>query len=89
MERTQIYLTPYQMQILRTVAGENRISMSEQIRRLIEDVLADPAAPAATKPATGVGSRMLAIAKRAEKEGWSGPPDLSSRVDHYLYGKDA
>lgn len=89
MVRTQIYLTTHQMRLLRKAARRNRVSMSEQIRRLIEVSLPHSTSTTAAKPGTGLGTRMLAIASKAKAKGWSGPADLSRRVDHYLYGKDA
>lgn len=89
MKQVQLYLTPYHFRLLRSAAHHQRLSMSELIRHLIEAHLASPGRTEALRPRTGLGTRMLAIATKAQTNGWGGPVDLSRRVDQYLYGKDS
>ena len=90
MIKTQIYLTPYHANALKNAAHARRISMSEQLRELIERGLILQTNVENTAPeGAGVGERMITLADRVKKKGVRGPRDLSSRVDTYLYGSDA
>lgn len=57
------------------------IEHSEQLRRELH-------APIATrhKPREGAGDALLRLAKLGEDLKVTGPADLSSRIDDYLYG---
>lgn len=83
MIRTQIYLTPKQHSSLKKKANLENSTVSEQIRKIIEADMEDN-----KKQRINTGEWLLSMAKKAEKMGFSGPKDLSSNIDKYLYGKE-
>lgn len=85
MIKTQVYLTENDYEELRNTAFETRLTMSEVVRRLIRRELPTKATMPKKKP-KNAGETLLALAQKARKEGWSGPKDLATNVDHYLYG---
>ena len=84
MVRTQIYLPEKQLRILKTLATEEDISLSEAIRRLVEDKLMNKKAK--TNKVKNTGSWLLSLAAKAKKLKIKGPRDLASNMDKYLYG---
>lgn len=85
MLRTQIYLPESQINFLKKIAYQEDVSLSEAIRRLIEERLkkVKKIRPKLQNP----GSWLLSLAKKAKKLRVKGPKDLASRVDFYLYGQ--
>ena len=84
MLRTQVYLPYSQVKALKQMASEEEVSMSEVLRRLVGDKLIDQ------RPVKKVSKRkkhfldeFLALAKKMKV---SGPPDLATNMDKYLYG---
>ncbi|MBL7159234.1 ribbon-helix-helix protein, CopG family [Candidatus Microgenomates bacterium] len=85
MLRTQIYLPSNQIKLLKKIAWEEEISLSETIRRLINEKLVK------TKRVNNkqnTGSWLLALADKAKKLKIKGPKDLASKMDFYLYGQE-
>ena len=80
MLRTQIYLPAEHLRILKKLALQEEVSLSEIIRRLIEEKLTK-------KEERNTGSWLLTLADKAKKLKIKGPKDLASRVDFYLYGR--
>lgn len=82
MIRTQIYLTPKQHSGLKKKAVSLNSTISDQIRRIVDEDLegGEKSQPFNT------GKWLLSMAKEAEKMGVSGPKDLATNVDKYLYG---
>lgn len=83
MRRLQIYIPEETYQELRTEAYTKNSSIAEVIRQKVSK----KTKKAQVNPGKAHAEAMLKLAKRAEKEGWKGPKDLSSRVDYYLYGE--
>lgn len=85
MLRTQIYLPTNQLKLLKKIAWEEEISLSEVIRRLIDKKLAE------TKKidyeSQNTGSWLLSLANKAKRLKIKGPKDLASKMDFYLYGQ--
>lgn len=83
MIRTQIYLTQKQHTTLKKKAHAENSTVSHQIRKIIEKDLKE-------KPVEefNSGKWLLSMAEEAEKIGASGPKDLASNVDKYLYGRE-
>lgn len=88
MIRTQVYITKQQHQHLKTAAIRAGVSVSEQVRSLLDVVLRAEDTPIQRAPRVSTGAFLKSLAKRAQERGESGPADLSSRLDTYLYGKD-
>lgn len=86
MIRTTLYMTRHQHHQIKQAAKRARVSMSQHMRHIIDLTLSTQQGDAAA--VTNTGDFLLSIAKRAKDLGTHGPADLSSRVDHYLYGKD-
>lgn len=84
MVRTQIYLPEKQLRVLKTIAVEENISLSETIRRLVEERLMNKLAK--TQKSKDVGGWLLSLAAKAKKLKIKGPKDLASNIDKYLYG---
>lgn len=83
MLRTQIYLAPSQLVVLKRTALEENISLSETIRRLVDEKLKEKKPQ---KKNQNVGDWLLSLARKAKKLKTKGPKDLASRLDYYLYG---
>ncbi|OGK23643.1 hypothetical protein A3A46_02205 [Candidatus Roizmanbacteria bacterium RIFCSPLOWO2_01_FULL_37_13] len=90
MIRTQIYLPENQTEKLKELAYKQHISVSEVVRRTIDEKIIK------TKPSVkqkktikkykNAGEWLLSMARDAERRGFKGPKDLASNVDKYLYG---
>ena len=85
MIRTQVYLPYSEVGRLKRMASEEETSMSEILRRLIREKLEVGKKPTkkAGKKRKHVLDRFLALAKKMKV---SGPPDLATNMDEYLYG---
>lgn len=68
------------LEILREIAAEKGISVSETVRNFLKDKI-NP-----KRKKMGGAEAMLALAKWAEKHHTKAPSDLGSN-DEYLYGK--
>ena len=89
MIRTNIYLTQHQHQYVKNAARNAGMSISEYVRVVLDGARHGFSVTAkATQPHTNTGELLKQIAERVAKIDASGPRDLSSRVDHYLYGED-
>ena len=88
MKRTQIYLPPQQHDRLKSLALKEHTSVSEVIRKIVDEKLAaKPATGTPKKPAyTNPGEWLISQANWAKKAGINGPSDLSTNLDEYLYG---
>lgn len=69
---------------IKEAAFKNAISFSEEVRRMVKKQYKLKSKKDLKEP---IGIRLLRMAKDAEKKGISGPPDLASNMDKYLYGK--
>lgn len=83
MRRTQLYLPERTHQELARKASEEKRTISDLTRQLLEEGLKIEKA----KKTTNSAFFLLKLAEEAERKGWSGPKDLSSNVDRYLYEK--
>lgn len=84
MIRAQIYLPTNQLRLLKRIAWEEEVSLSETIRKLINEKLTE------TKKANykqNTGSWLLSLANKAKRLKIKGPKDLASNMDFYLYGQ--
>ena len=82
MIRTQIYLPEDLHEALKEKSREEKITMAQIIRKSLEKDVRKKKKKAKFRGAEA----LLKLAEMAEKEGWSGPPDLSINADRYLYG---
>lgn len=82
MIRTQIYLTQKQHSSLKKKAASLNTTVSDQIRKIIEK---DLEAEKKSRP-FNAGKWLLSMAEEAERIGASGPKDLATNMDKYLYG---
>ena len=81
MIRTQVYLTEQQARDIKLKARQEQKPEAKVIRELIEEGLN----ATGKKPGETTGDALLRLAAI----GGTGPADLSSRIDDYLYGKDS
>ncbi len=86
MLRTQIYLPADHIKYLRIIAQEENISVSEAIRRVLDNKVKEDIMPKGKKMTKNVGSWLLALASKAKKLNIKGPSNLASKMDKYLYG---
>ena len=86
MQRTQIMITDEQMELLRNEAYKRRVSIAELVRESIDKQFKPQ--PATNTHNTNVGQALLDIAHESKQLKRSGPPDLSSNVDSYMYGNN-
>lgn len=90
MIRTQIYLQENQIDKLKEIAYQQKISVSEIIRRTLDEKLTEKSKKGKEikkKKYRNAGEWLLSQARMAERRGWKGPKDLASNVDKYLYGR--
>ena len=87
MIRTQIYLTQQQHNRVKALGLKERTSISNVIREAIDEKTARIFSTDTSKRNLSAGEWLLAQANWAEKKEMKGPPDLSSRLDEYLYGQ--
>ena len=80
MIRTQIYLKPIQLRFLKAVAQEEEITVSEVLRRMIEEKQKEK-----KQQRKNIGKWLLYLAKTAVKKKFAGPKDLAKNIDFYLY----
>ncbi len=82
MQRTQLYLPKSQIKKLKERARKEDVSMSELVRRFIEngENKDDAREEKAHEP-------LLASADRINTLGESAPADLAENTDEYLYGE--
>ena len=80
MKRTQIYLPEKIHQELSLKAQREKVTISEVTRQILEAGL-----PKTFRKKANSAVHLLNLAKEAEKRDWSGPVDLSTKVDDYLY----
>lgn len=71
------------MKLLKQIAWKEDITVSEAIRRLINERLLEKKRRGKKNNA---GAWLFSLAKKAEKLGFSGPKDLALNMDKYLYG---
>ncbi len=84
MIRTQIYLPQSQLDFLRTRASKHSSTISEEIRQAIECIKTPPVLK--TKPQPTIGKGLQHLLKHASKLKYTGPNDLATNMDKYLYG---
>ncbi len=84
MIRTQIYLTPKQHTLLKRKAHEEKFTLSDAVRKIVDK---DLRLSGKKEKRQNAGKWLLSMAEEAEKLGAKGPPDLASNVDKYLYGE--
>ncbi len=80
MQRTQIYLEPTQLQFLKNEAHKENASVSEILRKLVNEFRQKTTA----QPATNFSSFLETVKTHAFS---GGPQDLASNLDKYLYGE--
>jgi len=85
MLRTQIYLPESQINFLKEIAYQENVSLAEVIRGLVNDKLEE--VKKTSSKIRNSGSWLLTLAERAKKLKVTGPKDLASRLDFYLYGQ--
>lgn len=85
MLRTQIYLPAEQLKLLKKISWEEESSMSETIRKIIEEKLVESGK--VKHKVKNIGSWLLALATKAKRMKIKGPKDLASNLDFYLYGQ--
>lgn len=85
MLRTQIYLPENQVDILKALAYQEKVSVSEIIRNIIETELNTPHKKIKTAK-KNAGQWLLLLAKEAKLHKVFGPKDLAANLDKYLYG---
>jgi len=84
MIRTQVFLREDQSADIKMRSKRENKPKAEVIRNLIDK---GRNATSQTNQETA-GNALLRLAQLGEKLKISGPTDLSSRIDHMLYGKD-
>jgi hypothetical protein len=83
MIRKQLYIPKDLDRHIDSIAKRGHTSEAEVIRELLRRGIA-------TQRRQGnAGAALLGLAKLGERFGAKAPPDLSSRIDDYLYGDDA
>jgi hypothetical protein len=85
MIRQQVYLTEEQVRDIKLRAKRERKREAEVIRELLSEGLRT----VTRQQQESTGDALLRLAKVGESLGATGPADLSSRIDDYLYGEDA
>lgn len=80
MDRTQIYLPHQTMVDFRQRAFEEGVSVSEIIRRTLDNCKEK-------KVRQNAGEWLLSLAKLGEERKVKAPKDLASNIDKYLYGE--
>ena len=89
MIRTQILFPEELYQTLKYSAYLKGISLSELIRRSVQNTVKSKITGRDTKKISG-GEFLISLARKAEKLSikmkTKAPTDLSSHTDHYLYG---
>ena len=83
MIRTQVYLTEEQAQHIKLRARQERKSEALFIRELLDAGLQ---AQAAKSHKLTTGQSLMQLVELGKKYGTSGPVDLSTNLDDYLYG---
>lgn len=78
MIRTQIYLDESIYRDLTTLAKQENKAMAQVTREILKDGL--------TKRRTVDRSGKTALLRLLDLRITGGPPDLSTNIDHYLYG---
>jgi hypothetical protein len=83
MIRTQVYLTEEQARSIKLRSQQDQKPEAELIRELLDAGLRIRAQRAKRKT---TGETLLELAELGNKLGLSGPTDLSTNLDDYLYG---
>jgi hypothetical protein len=81
MIRTHVYLTEEQAQTIKLRSKQEKKPEAQLIRELLDAGLS-----AGQAPRRSVGEAFLELAELGKKLGASGPTDLSTNLDDYLYG---
>lgn len=87
MLRTQIYLPESQVRALRKVAAKDNTSVSEVIRKAVDQQVIKKGKPSNMR-FKNAGESLGFLAKEAERLKFKGPKDLATNMDKYLYDKD-
>ena len=85
MIRTMVYITEEQARDIKLRAKREQKPEAVVIRELLDEGLSTTA----QKTRVSTGDAFLRLAKIGKELGATGPADLSSRIDDYLYGEDA
>lgn len=80
MIRTQIYLTDEQKRAIETAALQAKKPEAQVIRELLDQGLE------AAGPRQSAGTALLRLVELGKSYGATGPTDLSTHHDDYLYG---
>lgn len=86
MKRTQIYLSSQQHAKLKSLALKDHTTVSGVLRNIIDEKINNSGTINKDDKTLNAGEWLLAQAKWAEDNDISGPADLSSNLDEYLYG---
>ena len=84
MVRTQVYLEDNQQAMIKVVSAKAKKSQAEVIREAIDIGLSQMN----QKNESGTVGGLLALAELGKELDIKTPPDLSTRLDDYLYGKE-
>jgi hypothetical protein len=82
MKRTQVYLDDHQPQQVEIISKVMRKSQAETIRDALEIGLQ------ALRKQTSNASGLQALVDLGKKYNIQAPPDMSRRIDDYLYGDE-
>lgn len=86
MKRTQLYLSSRQHDELKIMALKQNSNVSELMRQLIDEKLNQASVPNTEPKPANAGSWLLAQANWAKEHAITGPADLATNLDGYLYG---
>lgn len=79
MVRTQIYIEDHEHREINRIAKQQGRSMAHIMREVLKQWIEEH-----NQARKNGAAGLLKIAKLAEKEGWSGPADLSQRHNDYF-----
>ena len=87
MHRTQVYFPEEVLEILREEAEKKNTTLAQVIRKKVESQTpAIKKIKKKKKKYKNAGNLLRAMAEEAERLGFSGPKDLATNPDKYLYG---
>lgn len=91
MQRTQVYFPKEYLDYLKKEAEEKDTSLADIIRKKVEKAepkIKKTKKKKANKTHKNAGDLLLEMAREAKEIGASGPKDLATNPDKYLYGTE-
>ena len=85
MHRTQLFITQEQYDWLKRTAKQHGSTIAEINRKAIEYFIPRPNLLASQQTKQTLGKALREVATLAQKNGDTGPSDLASNLDRYLY----